>query len=173
MRNHLKMTLLTGVILLSLFLISQTSAQYYTYTPASSAYTDITDSVSYNEDVIGEKKGFSLTHKSTVPRTSVIRGCDYYDWTSNYRKCRRTAYYNDYEEDYYGYSDSQRYNNYRANYDQDKALDKAFKTFQQDSNNQYKLDSQRLNLKYQRRYGGYGYGYGYSGARYSSYRWGW
>jgi len=170
MKNYLKMTLLTGAILLALFSTAQASAQYYTYTPASSAYTDITDSVSYNEDIVGENKGFSLTHKSTVPRTSVIRGCDYYDWTSDYRKCRRTAYYNGYTEDSYGYSDT-RYENYRANYDQDKAVQQAFKTFQQDSNNQYKLESQRLNLKYQRRYGGYGYGY--SGARYTSYRWGW
>ncbi len=171
MNNYSKMTLFVGVIFLAVSSIAQVSAQYYTYTPASSAYTDVTDSVSYFEDIVGENRGFSLTHKSTVPRTSVIQGCDYYDWTSDYRKCRRTAYYNGYTQDYYGYSDSQRYDNYRANYDQDKAVQQAFKTFQKDSDNQFKLDSQRLNLRYQRRYGGYGYGY--SGARYSSYRWGW
>ena len=170
MKNYLKMTLLLAAILL--FLPKITSAQYYTYTPASSSYTDITDSVSYNEDVIGENRGFSLTHSSIVPRTSVIRGCDYYDWTSNYRKCQRTAYYNGYTEDYYGYSDSQRYDNYRAPYDQDKALQSAFKTFQQDSNNQYKLESQRLNLRYQRYSGSYGSGYTRYGG-YSSYSWGW
>ena len=103
MKNHLKMTLLSAVFLFALFLISQVSAQYYTYTPASSSYTDITDSVSYSEDIAGENRGFSLRHTSTVPRTSMIRGCDYYDWTSNYRKCQRTAYYNGYTEDSYGY----------------------------------------------------------------------
>ena len=134
MKNHLKMTLLAGVILLALLSVSQASAiaQYYTYMPASSGYTAITDDVSYSEDIVGENRGFSLTHKSSMPRTSVIRGCDYYDWTSDYRKCRRTAYYNGYEEDYYGYTDSRSYDDYRAYYDQDKALQQAFKTFQQD-----------------------------------------
>ena len=173
MNNYLKMTFFASVLFLALFTISSASAQYYTYTPASSGYADITDTVSYNEDVIGENRGFSLAHKSTVPRTSVIRGCDYYDWTSNYRKCQRTAYYKGYEEDYYGYSDSQRYDNYRAYYDQDKAVDKAFKTYQQSSKQQFQLESQRLNLRHQRNYGGYGYGYGRYGGGYSSYRWGW
>ena len=170
------MTLLfAGVFLLSILSISEQASaqysapQYYTYTTASSGYADITDTVSYNEDIVGENRGFSLRHTSSVPRTSVIRGCDYYDWTSNYRKCRRTAYYDGASEDYYGYSDSRRYDDYRAYYDQDKAVQQAFKTFQQDSNNQYKLESQRLNLRYQRYNGHRTYGYG----DYSRYRWGW
>ena|SRR3989338_6445442 len=172
MKNHLKMTLLAGVILLALLSVSNASAisQYYTYTPASSGYTDISETVSYAEDIAGENRGFSLRHSSTVPRTSMIRGCDYYDWTSDYRKCRRTAYYNGYTEDSYGYSDS--YNNYRANYDQDKAVQLAFKTFQQDSQAQIRFESEKQRLKYQRRYGGYGYGYSSYGG-YGRMRWGW
>lgn len=171
MKNYLKMTLFSAAILIVLFSLSQASAQYYyTYSPASSAYADITDTVSYAEDIRGEDRGFTLTHKSSVPRRDIIRGCDYYDWTSNYRKCRRTAYYAGYEEDYYSYSDSNRYDDYRAYYDQDKAVEQAFKTFQKDSENQFKLDSQRLTLRYQRRYG---YRYGGYGSGYARYRFGW
>lgn len=165
MKNYLKMTLILGILFLSVLSLSNTSAQY-SYSPASSSYTDITDTVSYNEDVLGENRGFSVRHTSTVPRNQVISGCDYYDWTSNYRKCRRTSRYNDYDEDRYSYSiyDRYHYDNFRAPYNQDEATKLAFKTYQQSSKQQFQLESQRLNLRERRRYG-YGYGSGY--ARYS------
>ncbi len=163
MKNYLKMTLFVGLFLLSILSIS---SHAYAYSPASSSYTDITDTVSYNEDILGENRGFSVKHSSTVPRNQVISGCDYYDWTSNYRKCGRTSRYNDnYYEDDYSYSiyDRYHYDNYRAPYNQDKAVDLAFKTYQKSVEQQTKLESQRINLRERRRYGGYSSGY----ARYS------
>lgn len=173
MKNYLKMTLFAGLFVLSILAISQASAQYYTYTPASSGYTDITDTVSYNEDLQGDNRGFSLRHTSTVPRTEVIRGCDYYDWTSNYRKCRRSSSYREdgYYENYgYNNYDRYHYDNFRAPYNQDRAVDLAFKTYQQSSKQRYQLDSQALNLRYQR---SRSYGYGGYGSGYARYSWGW
>ena len=170
MKNYLKMTLFTGFLVMSILAISQSSAmmQYYTYTPASSSYTDVVDSVSYSEDLQGDNRGFALEHTSTVPRNEMINGCDYYDWSSNFRRCRRTAQYNDRYTDTYSYDtyDRYHYDNFRAYYDQDKALKEAFKTYQQSSKQKYQLDSQAINLRYQRRNGGYGSGYG-------RYRWSW
>ncbi len=172
MKNHLKMTLLIGLFVLSVLSLSNTSAQY-SYSPASSSYTDISDTVSYNEDVIGENRGFSVRHTSTVPRNQVISGCDYYDWTSNYRKCGRTSRYNDnYYQDDYSYSiyDRHHYDNFRAPYNQDEATKLAFKTYQQSSKQQYQLESQRINLRERRRSG---YGYGGYGSGYARYSFGW
>ena len=165
MKNYLKMTLLLGILLLSVLSISHASAQYYTYTPASISYTDISDTISYTEDVIGENRGFSVKHTSTVPRNEVIRGCDYYDWTSNYRKCRRTSKYSNYDDYSYSIYDRYHYDNYRAPYNQDKTADLAFKTYQQSSKQQHQLEMKRLDLRYNHRYRYCGYGSGY--ARYS------
>lgn len=164
------MTLFAGLFILSILAVSSVNAQSYTYSPASSAYTDITDTVAYSEDVIGENRGFSVRHTSTVPRNQVISGCDYYDWTSNYRKCGRTSKYNDYYEDDYSYSiyDRYHYDNYRAPYNQDEATKLAFKTYQQSSKQQYQLESQRITARNNRRFGYGGYGSGYS-----RYRFGW
>src|SRR3989344_4091577 len=159
MRNYSKMTLSVFSALFLLLLASFASA-YPSYT-----YTDVSETISYSEDLEGGNRGFTLKHTSSVPRTNPSIGCDYYDWTSDFRKCRHTAYYNGYTEDYYGYSNN---DDSRTYYDQDKALKEAFKTYQQSSKQQYQLESQRINMA-QRRYGGYGYGY--SGARY--YRYGW
>ncbi len=169
MKNYLKMTLFAGLFILSILAISNVQAQSYTYSPASSSYTDITDSVSYNEDIIGENRGFSIKHTSTVPRDQVISGCDYYDWTSDYRKCRRTSRYNNnnYKEDYsYSIYDRYHYDNYRAPYNQDKAVELSFKTFQKSTEQQTKLETLRINSRNNRRYGGYGSGY-------SRYSFGW
>ena len=156
-----------GIFILSILAANQASAisQYYTYSPASSSYVDITDTVSYNEDVIGENRGFSLKRTSTAPRSSVVRGCDYYDWTSNYRKCGNTAKYSDSYIESYSYDnyDKYHYDNFRAYYDQDKALELSFKTFQKSTEQQTKLETLRINSRNNRRYGGYGSGY----ARYS------
>lgn len=164
MRNYLKMTLtIFGLMFLSSFFLSNVSAgySYNTYT-----YTDVSDTILYSEDLYGENRGFSLTHKSSVPRTNPSVGCDYYDWTYDLRKCKKTAYHNGYREDYYSYYNKVDLDYYRAPYDQDKALKEAFKTYQQSSKQQYQLESQRINLAQRRNYG-----YGYSGARY--YRYGW
>lgn len=161
MNNYSKMTLVVFSALSLMFLASFASA-YQPYT-----YRDVSETISYNEDLAGENRGFSLMHKSSMPRTNPLVGCDYYDWTSDFRKCRHTAYYNGYSEDYYGYSNN---DDSRAYYDQDKALKEAFKTYQQSSKQQFQLESQRINMA-QRRYSYGGYGYGYSGARY--YRYGW
>jgi|SRR3989344_7113619 len=161
MRNYSKMTLSVFSALFLLLLASFASA-YPSYT-----YTDVSETISYSEDLEGGNRGFTLKHTSSVPRTNPSIGCDYYDWTSDFRKCRRTAYYNGYSEDYYGYSNNNINNG--AYYNQDKDSRDAFKTFQQSSKQQYQLESQRINMQ-QRRYGYGGYGYGYSGTRY---RYGW
>ncbi|MBS3081672.1 hypothetical protein J4416_01880 [Candidatus Pacearchaeota archaeon] len=166
MKNYVKGLLFAFVALILLSFVSSVSA-YPTY-----SYMDVSESVSYNEDLNGLDRGFSLKHTNSVPRTNPVIGCDYYDWTSDFRKCRRTAYYGGYTEDYYGYVSGN--NNLNSPYDQDKALRDAFKTYQQSSKQQYQLESKRLDLANRRYYGGYGYGgygYGYSGARY--YRYGW
>lgn len=162
MKNYLKMTMFVFSVLLLLLSVSYVGA-YPSYT-----YTDVSETVSYSEDLEGGNRGFNLMHKSSMPRTNPSIGCDYYDWTSDFRKCRRTAYYNGYSEDYYGYNSVNSDN--RAYYDQDKALRDAFKTYQQSSKQQYQLESKRLDLA-NRRYGYGGYGYGYFGASY--YRYGW
>ena len=164
MNNYLRMTLLLSVVLAfsALFVSAYPS---YSYTPAYNGYAQVSNSFSYTEG----DNGFAIDQSSNVPRTDVVQGCDYYDWTADFRKCRQTAYYNGYREDSYSYdSDSHYYDNFRAYYDQDKAIKEAFKTYQQSSKQQYQLESQRLNLRYQRSYGYGGYGSGY--ARYS---WGW
>jgi hypothetical protein len=163
MKNYSKMTL---VLLSFLFLLALVSNVHADYNYNSYTYTDVSDTVSYSEDLDGFNRGFSLRHTSSVPRTNSIVGCDYYDWTYDLRKCKKTAYYNGYREDYYSYSNKIDLDYYRAPYNQDQALKEAFRTYQQSSKQQYQLESQRINFA-QRRY----YGYGYSGARY--YRFGW
>ncbi len=155
MKSYLKITLFSTIIFLTIFISSQTSAiiQSYTYSPASSSYTDISDTFSYNENVAGNNRGFNIKHTSTIPRNEVIKGCDYYDWTSNFRKCKQTAKYNGYTE-----------NNLKNPYNIDKTISEAFRTYQQSSRQQYQLESQNANSRH--RYGGYGYGY-------QNYRWGW
>lgn len=154
MNNLLKKTLFSAIILLTtLSAISQS----YAYTPASSSYTDISDTFSYNEDITGNNRGFNIKHTSTLPRNEIIKGCDYYDWTSNYRKCKQTAKYN-------GYTES----NTKKSYNMDKTINEAFRTYQQSSRQQYQLESQSTNSR--NRYGGHGYGY-YGG--YGRYTWGW
>ena len=86
MRNYSKMTLAVFSALFLLLLASLTSA-YPSYT-----YTDVSETISYSEDLEGGNRGFTLKHTSSVPRTNPSIGCDYYDWTSDFRKCRRTAY---------------------------------------------------------------------------------
>jgi hypothetical protein len=170
MKNYLKMTLLLGILFLSILSISSVNAQSYTYSPASNAYTYVSNTISYSEDIQGENRGFSLRQSSSVQRNEVIKGCDYYDWTSNYRKCRKTSERNRYSYDDYNYNiyDRYHYDNFRANYDQDKALKEAFKTYQQSSKQQYQLESQRIKTRNNRKYSYGGYGSGYT--RYS---WGW
>ena len=146
---------------LSFLLLASFASAYPSYT-----YTDVSETISYSEDLEGGNRGFNLMHKSSMPRTNPAIGCDYYDWTSDFRKCRRTAYYNGYMMEDYSYSNNV---DNRAYYDQDKALKEAFKTYQQSSKQQYQLESQRINMQ-QRRYSYGGYGYGYSG---TIYRYGW
>ncbi len=152
MKSYLKITLFSTIILLIIFLTSQTSAitQSYTYSPASSAYTSKSDTFSYNEDVTGNDRGFNVKRTSTIPRNDVIKGCDYYDWTSNFRKCKQTTKYNG--------------DNTKKNNNMDKTISEAFRTYQQSSRQQYQLESQSANSR--NRYGGHGYGY-------QNYRWGW
>ncbi len=156
MKSYLKITLFSAIFVLAILNSSQTSAiiQAYTYTPASSSYTEISDTFSYNEKVVGDNKGFNVKHTSTIPRNEIVKGCDYYDWTSNFRKCKQTAKYNGYTED-----------NFKRNYNIDRTINEAFRTYQQSSRQQYQLESQKANLKYQ-----YSYGY-YNG--YGRYTWGW
>ncbi len=149
MKNRLKIILFSTLMLLTIFLTSQTIA----YTPASSSYTDISDTFSYNEDVIGENRGFNIKHTSTIPRNELIKGCDYYDWTSNFRKCKQTAKYNGYVE-----------SNTKKSYNMDKTISEAFRTYQQSSRQQFQLESKKSNSRYN--YGGHGYGY-------RNYHWGW
>lgn len=166
MRDYLKMTMF---VFASLILLASL-ADAYSY--SNYRNMDVSQSVSYDEDIEGGNRGFTLKHTSSVPRTNPIIGCDYYDWTSDFRKCRRTAYYNGYSEDYYGYVYGNN-NDYRSPYNQDAALKDAFKTFQQSSKQQFQLESKRIDSVNRRYYGygGYGYGYGYYGAGY--YRYGW
>ncbi len=155
MKSYLKITLFSAIVVLTIFISSQTSAiiQAYTYTPASSSYTDISDTFSYSENVVGNNKGFNIKRTSTIPRSEVIKGCDYYDWTSNFRKCKQTAKYKGYTED-----------NLKKSYNMDRPISEAFRTYQQSSRQQYQLEIQNANSRHQ--YNGYGYGY-------QIYRWGW
>ena len=164
MNNYLKMTLFVFSLLFLVLPVSYVSAYPNSYT-----YMDVSNTVSYTEDLEGGARGFSLKNTHPVSRMNSAIGCDYYDWTSDFRKCRRTAYYNGYSEDYYSYVNGNNDNSNIAYYDQDKALKEAFRTYQQSSKQQYQLESQRLSLANSRYYGGYGYGY--SGIRYSRYGW--
>src|SRR3989344_1635883 len=149
MKNYLKMTLAVFTLV---FFVSNVSAGYYfdvnTYT----------DTISYSEDVVGEHRGFSVTY----PEDKYENDCGYYDWTYDLRKCKRTAYYDKYYVEYYGYN----VNKDRYSYDKDAIMKEAFKTYQQSSKQQYQLESQRMNLEHRRSYYYGGYGYGYSGIRY-------
>ena len=169
MKNYLKMTLfMSSLLLLALSLTHPTSAYSYN----SYTYMDVSNTVSYSESLDAGSRGFTLTNTHPVSRTNPIIGCDYYDWTSDFRKCRRTAIYNGYSQDYYGYVSGN--NNPQADaaaYNQDAAVKEAFKTYQQSSKQQYQLESQRISLANSRYYGYGGYGSGYSGARYYSYGW--
>src|SRR3989344_3077892 len=169
MKNYSKPLLF---ILSIIFLVSLASSVFaYSNNPfASYTYTDVSDSVSYSEDLFGESRGFALKYQHSVPRTNPSIGCDYYDWTSDFRKCKVTAYYSGHYEEYYDYT---RGNDYNSNYDKDKALKEAFKTYQQSSKQEYQLESKRIDTMNRRRYGGYGSGYSnaryYSGSRYYTY----
>lgn len=155
MNNYVKVMLF--IFATALLFATQVSAYSY------NSYTD-TNSFSYSEDLGGANRGFTIMHSTSMPRTNPSIGCDYYDWTSDFRKCRRTAYYDGHIEDYYAYYDG--YYNHN-NYDEEKVVKEAFKTYQQSSKQQYQLESKRLDSMNKR----YGYGSGYSGVRY--YRYGW
>jgi len=155
MKNYLKMTL--GILFLVALFASHVSAGYdfdrYTYTDRYD------DTILYREDTSDGENGFTLTHRYSMPIRGYSYGCDYHDHTVNQRKCARSAYYGGYDTDY----------SYRPSYDGDKALQQAFRTYQQSAKYEYQLESQRIKMMDRRYYGGHGYGY--SGARY--YRYGW
>src|SRR3989344_1119344 len=166
MKNYSKPLLF---ILSIIFLVSLASSVFaYSNNPfASYTYTDVSDSVSYSEDLFGESRGFALNYKPSIPRTNPSIGCSYSVWTPEFRKCGISPYQGRHYERYYRYNNGNDYNN---NYDKDKALKEAFETHQQNSRQQYQLESQKSKQEYQlelkkieatnrRQYGGYGSGY--------------
>ena len=140
MNKHIsKISVIFGLIII--FSLAQAAATHATY--------DISDSWSYQEDISGENRGFSLTHKSTIPRNY---NCDFYDWTADGRNCAKNRYYNGYDNfnaDDFGYSLSSR--NQYSRYSRAQTLnpiDRAFNTFQADS--QAEIEFQRQKIAYPR-----------------------
>ncbi|MBS3083762.1 hypothetical protein J4423_03085 [Candidatus Pacearchaeota archaeon] len=165
MRNYLKMTLFVFSALFLLLLASFASA----YPSNINTYTD-RDTFSYNENVDGNNRGFSLafTDRDSVPVRGYgyCKGYDYYDWSYGGKKCASSRYYDPYYADMPYYSDNA-YNNI----DHNTVLKDAFKTYRESKKQEAQLEAKRIALEERKRYSYGGYGYGYSGARY--YRYGW
>ncbi|MDP4038960.1 MAG: hypothetical protein Q8P57_00035 [Candidatus Pacearchaeota archaeon] len=104
------------------------------------------ESWSYNEDIAGENRGFSLTFKSTEPQ-STNAGCDYYDWSSDGRKCKATLALSK-----RNYQISQGYTESKHEFDRDKAVSQAFVTFQKDSQKQLDLEIKKEDNRNRRTY---------------------
>ena len=68
MKNYVKGLLFAFVALILISFVSSVSA-YPTY-----SYMDVSESVSYNEDLNGLDRGFSLKHTNSVPRTNTVIG---------------------------------------------------------------------------------------------------
>ena len=144
--NKLKLFTLFGLVAISILTLNAVSAYNH-------ATFQLSDSITYNEDIIGEDRGFSLRRTADVSRKT-IHG--YYDWS--YRP--KDVFYPD-------------QNSYRIS---DRLALEGFRTFQQDSRDQSKID---LEIERNRnRYFGYGgyrsYGYGgyyggYGGYGYGGY----
>ena len=142
-----KLKILTTFALLLLLVLGINSVSAYSHTTF-----EVSDRITYTEDIKGENRGFSLKRSSDVSRLTGPYG--YYDWS--YRPNVN-----------YPRSDS-----YRIS---DRLALQAFSTFQQDSQAQNRLELERERNRHRfgffgRRYGGYGYGgYGYSRSSYGSY----
>jgi hypothetical protein len=128
------------------------------------SFSDIFESFTFSEDIQGENRGFSVTYSTNLPKQNSISGCNYYDWTSDGRKCKKTLSHTnqraiDFSND--AYFDA------RHSYNRDKAYDNAFRTFQRDSQLQLQNERARERERNRNRYSNFGYSYGYR--PYSSY----
>lgn len=149
-----------ALFVLFFLLIANVSATHATY--------DISDSWSFQEDVFGENKGFTLTHKSTIPRNY---NCDFYDWTADGRKCAANRYYNGYQDPYADYSYSSynsRNSRYSSRTSSAQPINQAFNTFRADSQAATDFEIKKMIIKKTTsRYSYYGrgivYGYGFDG----------
>jgi len=139
---------------------------------------DISEKWIYQEDIVGEDRGFTLKHSFDVPRNT----CGFYDWSYKPKLCGNylNIFPSTRADSYGGYG----YN--RNRFDPDRLPLEAFKTFQADSQAQTQLEFEKernrhrsfgfgYSRSYVRGYGGYGYGSGsyggYSYPRsYNSYR---
>jgi hypothetical protein len=117
---------------------------------ASAYHTSrVTETWSYNEDLKGGKRGFTLSYNSNIPaRHYPKQECEFYDW--RYGSRCNPSYYN-YPSYYYDEARSSR-GSYKS-FNEDKFVREAFRTYQQNSRN--------VNP--------YGYSRGYSSSYYGGY----
>ena len=121
---------------------------------AVSAYShgtfDISEKWKYNEDIIGEDRGFTFKHSLDLPRNT----CGYYDWSAKPKVCFDALHF------------------FPRTKDPDRIVLEAFRTFQQDSSAQNAIELEREKRRFSffsYRYPNYGYGYGYYGSYYPRY----
>jgi len=124
------------IILLSFMFLSALLLSLSVTSAYSIGTFTLSDSISYHENVKGKDRGFSLTRSNDVSR---LTPQGYWDWH---------------------YRPKVVYPNPSTHIISDNLALESFRTFQRDSDNEYKLRLERERNRY--RYGySYGYNYGY------------
>ncbi len=129
---------LSTIFILSAIVIVLISASVSAYHAASSRQSE---TFAYTEDMKGRIRGFTITHTSSDSDNS---NCDYYGRSYDDIRCRRNMRYSMYDPDY---------RSYYSQYNEDRAINQAFQTFQQNSRT---IDRSRYSY-FSYRYPSYGY----------------